>query len=43
VARRLATALPRVELLEFDHLAHMGPVTHPNVVNEAVARFLERT
>jgi len=43
VARRLATALPRVEFLEFEHLGHMGPVTHPDVVSEAVARFLERT
>lgn len=42
VARLLATALPRVELLAFDDLGHMGPITHPNPVNEAIARFLER-
>lgn len=42
VARLLAPALPRAELLEFDDLGHMGPVTHPGVVNEAIARFLER-
>lgn len=42
VARLLATALPRVELVEFDKLGHMGPITHPEPVNEAIARFLER-
>jgi pimeloyl-ACP methyl ester carboxylesterase len=43
VARLLASALPRVEIVEFENLGHMGPVTHPHVVNEAIARFLERT
>jgi pimeloyl-ACP methyl ester carboxylesterase len=42
VARLLTTALPRVELLEFDDLGHMGPITHPRPVNEAIMRFLER-
>ena len=42
VARLLTAALPRVEVLEFEGLGHMGPVTHPEVVNEAIARFLER-
>ena len=42
VARLLAPALPRVEVLEFKDLGHMGPVTHPDVVNEAIRRFLER-
>src|SRR5258706_6705508 len=42
VARLLASALPRVELLEFEDLGHMGPITHPNPVNEAIAQFLER-
>ena len=42
VARLLLSALPRVELLEFDDLGHMGPMTHPEPVNEAIARFLER-
>ena len=42
VARLLAPALPGVELLEFDKLGHMGPITHPDVVNEAIARFLQR-
>ena len=42
VARLLARALPRVEVVEFDELGHMGPITHPDPVNEAIARFLER-
>jgi len=43
VARLLARALPRLELVEFEGLGHMGPVTHPEVVNEAIARFLQRS
>jgi pimeloyl-ACP methyl ester carboxylesterase len=42
VARLLAGALPRVELMEFEDLGHMGPVTHPELVNEAIRQFLER-
>jgi pimeloyl-ACP methyl ester carboxylesterase len=42
VARLLAAALPRVELLELDDLGHMGPVTHPDLVNDVIARYLER-
>ena len=42
VARLLATALPRVELLELDDLGHMGPVTHPDMVNDVIAQYLER-
>jgi len=43
VARILVNALPRVDLAGFGDLGHMGPVTHPERVNEAIARFLERT
>jgi pimeloyl-ACP methyl ester carboxylesterase len=43
VASLLRAALPRVELVEFDDLGHMGPMTHPQQVNEAIAAFLERT
>jgi len=43
VARRLATALPRVELVELDDLGHMGPVTHPDLVNDVIAQYLERS
>jgi pimeloyl-ACP methyl ester carboxylesterase len=42
VARVLTRALPRVEVVEFEGLGHMGPVTHPEVVNEAISNFLKR-
>ena len=42
VARLLAAALPRVEFVEFGDLGHMGPVTHPDVVNKVIGQFLER-
>ena len=42
VARLLANALPKVELVEFESLDHMGPVTGPDAVNEVIAHFLER-
>jgi pimeloyl-ACP methyl ester carboxylesterase len=41
-SRLLATALPRVEVVEFEDLGHMGPVTHPDPVNEVIKQFLER-
>jgi pimeloyl-ACP methyl ester carboxylesterase len=40
VARLLAAALPRVDVVEFEGLGHMGPVTHPERVNAAITRFL---
>jgi pimeloyl-ACP methyl ester carboxylesterase len=42
VARLLAGALQRVEVMEFEKLGHMGPVTHPEPVNQAIRQFLER-
>nr|WP_251702059.1 alpha/beta hydrolase [Pseudomonas boanensis] len=42
VARLLTATLPRVELVEFEGLGHMGPVTHPDVVNAEIMAFLER-
>lgn len=42
VARLLASVLPDVTVMEFPELGHMGPVTHPDVVGEAVEGFLER-
>ncbi len=42
VARLLTAALPRVELVELDDLGHMGPMTHPDLVNDVIARYLER-
>lgn len=41
VAHILVDALPRARFVEFPDLGHMGPITHPGVVNEAIARFLE--
>lgn len=42
VARLLTKTLPRVQVMEFEGLGHMGPVTHPQQVNEAVADFLAK-
>ncbi|MBP0627778.1 MULTISPECIES: alpha/beta fold hydrolase [unclassified Cupriavidus] len=42
VARLLTAALPRVEVVEFAQLGHMGPLTHPETVNPVIAAFLER-
>ncbi len=42
VSRRLAGVLPRVELLELEGLGHMGPVTHPDVVNARIGAFLDQ-
>lgn len=42
VARVLVAALPQVEVVEFGPLGHMGPVTHADVVNPVIARFLRR-
>ena len=42
VARRLAAVLPRVEMQVFEGLGHMGPVTHPQIVNPAIKAFLDR-
>ena len=39
VARLLAQILPRVRTHEFANLGHMGPVTHPDVVNDEIERF----
>lgn len=41
VARLLARTLPRAEMLELDDCGHMAPVTHPEKVNGAIARFLD--
>jgi len=42
VARRLGRLLPRAELAELEGLGHMGPITHPDVVNQRIRGFLER-
>ena len=40
VAHLLAQALPGLEIREFEGLGHMGPVTHPEVVNPVIEKFL---
>lgn len=42
VARLLQRTLPRVEVVELDGVGHMAPVTHPDLVNGFIARFLDR-
>ena len=42
VARLLTGVLPQVEVVTLEGLGHMGPVTHPETVNEAIARFFDR-
>lgn len=42
VARLLTVALTQVEDMAFDGLGHMGPVTHPKLVNATIADFLNR-
>lgn len=40
VARILIPMLPLVRVVEFPGLGHMGPITHPEVVNAEIAKFL---
>ncbi len=40
VARLLTGVLPDVAVVELAGLGHMGPVTHPEVVNDRIADFL---
>jgi pimeloyl-ACP methyl ester carboxylesterase len=40
VAKLLAPVLPRVEVVEFAALGHMGPVTDPATVDPVIADFL---
>lgn len=42
VASVLAQVLPNVEVVEIPGVGHMGPVTHPEVVNALIEEFLER-
>ena len=42
VARLMATVLPHAEFQMFEDLGHMGPVTDPAQVNEAISIFLNR-
>lgn len=40
VAEILFPALPRARTVEFEALGHMGPISHPEVVNGEIERFL---
>jgi pimeloyl-ACP methyl ester carboxylesterase len=42
VGSLLTRVLPQVEVIEFKGLGHMGPVTHPEIVNETIIHFLEQ-
>ena len=42
VARVLLPALRGAQLVRFAKLGHMGPITHPEVVNAAIQRFIEQ-
>jgi len=42
VTRRLLGVLPRAEHVEFEQLGHMGPITHPQPVNQTIEAFLQR-
>jgi pimeloyl-ACP methyl ester carboxylesterase len=42
VTRLLLTMLPRAQTLQLAGLGHMGPITHPEVVNAAIDEFLAR-
>lgn len=39
VARVLSKVMPRVTVVELD-MGHMGPITHPDAVNDEIERFL---
>jgi pimeloyl-ACP methyl ester carboxylesterase len=43
VADLLAKVLPRVQVEHVPGVGHMGPVTHPDIVNSLIERFLEAT
>jgi pimeloyl-ACP methyl ester carboxylesterase len=36
----LEKTLPNLRVKQFDGLGHMGPVTHPDLVNQAIERYL---
>jgi pimeloyl-ACP methyl ester carboxylesterase len=42
VGRLLTRVLPQVEVIEFPGVGHMGPITHPELINDAIAAFLAR-
>lgn len=43
VAQRLLATFRDVSHVEFPEFGHMGPITHPEVINETIDAFLART
>ena len=43
VARLLLSVMPKAQHVEFDGIGHMGPVTHADMVNDVICRFIEST
>ena len=41
VARLLKGVLPQIEAVELQGIGHMGPITHTEMVNDVIVRFLE--
>jgi pimeloyl-ACP methyl ester carboxylesterase len=41
VARVLIPALPQVDVVEFEGVGHMGPITHPELINDTIFGFLQ--
>jgi pimeloyl-ACP methyl ester carboxylesterase len=41
VVRLLKATLPQLQTVQFEGLGHMGPITHPDLVNPAIAGFLD--
>ena len=39
--RRLGEAVPKLRIVELQGLGHMGPMTHPALVNAEIKRFLQ--
>jgi pimeloyl-ACP methyl ester carboxylesterase len=42
VARQLAKAIPHMETIEFEGPGHMGPITHPELIDGVIEDFLRR-
>ena len=40
MTRLLSSVLPHAKIIELEGMGHMGPVTHPEVVNSAIETFL---
>jgi pimeloyl-ACP methyl ester carboxylesterase len=40
VARALLPVLPNARVVEFPGLGHMAPITHPDLINAEIAKFL---